>query len=67
MQEGIPHNFPEVSFDFHSDEVSNSVHDIEIKDDEQDYGQTKDILQQLVPFQNEKDLIDLLVADSVLW
>ena len=67
MQEGIPHDFQEVSFDFHSDEVSNKLHDIEIKVDEHAYVQTKDILQQQVSFQNEKDLIDLLAVDSVQW
>ena len=45
MQEGIPHNFQEVSFDFHSDEVSSRLHDIGIKDDEQAYDQIKNILQ----------------------
>lgn len=67
MQEGIPHNFQEVSFDFHSDEVSNRLHDIEMKDDEQAYAQTEDILKQQVSFQNEKDFIEFLVADLVQW
>ena len=40
MQESISHNFQEVSFDFHSDEVSSRLHDIGIKDDEQAHDQT---------------------------
>ena len=67
MQEGIPHDFQEVLFDFYPDEASNSLHDIEIKDDEQAYDQTEAILQQQVSFQNEKDFTDLLVVYSLEW
>ena len=44
MQEGIPHDFQEVSFDFYPDEVSSRLHDIQIKDDEQAYDQIENIL-----------------------
>ena len=39
VQENIPHDFQEVSFDFHSDEVSTFLHDIGIEDDEQVHDQ----------------------------
>lgn len=65
MQEGIPHHFQEILFDFHSDKVSSRLHDIKIKDDEQTHDQIENILQQQVHFQNEKDLTNLLAVDSV--
>ena len=67
IQEGIPHDFQEVLFDFYPDEISDNLHDIEMKDEVQAYVQTEVILLQQVPFQNEKDLIDLLVVDSMSW
>jgi hypothetical protein len=45
MQEGIPHDFQEVLFDFYPDEVSNMLHDVEMKDDEQAYVKAENILQ----------------------
>lgn len=39
VQENIPHDFQEVSFDFHYDEVSSFLHDIGIEDDEQVHDQ----------------------------